>query len=227
MRLISSTGRIGLLGGTFDPIHCGHIETVQAAQRALALDTVLLMPARIPPHRQQGPSASTFHRFAMAALAASELDGVMASDDELLTEGPSYTALTLERLAARGLEPRQMFFITGADAFAEIESWYRYPAVLDLAHFVVVSRPGVPAATLPERLPALRDRFCEPPRTGVMPVHSSIILVDASTPDVSSTGVRERLRIGRGINGLVPGPVEAHIHRHHLYVDNVTADHPQ
>jgi nicotinate-nucleotide adenylyltransferase len=227
MRLISRTGRIGLLGGTFDPIHCGHIETVQAAQRALALNPILLMPARIPPHRERGPSASTFHRFAMAALAASELDGVMASDDELGTEGPSYTALTLERLAARGFEPGQLFFITGADAFAEIESWYRYPAVLDLAHFVVVSRPGMPATTLPARLPELTARFCEASRAGAMPVQPSIFLVDASTPDVSSTGVRERLRIGRSISGLVPRPVEAHIHRHHLYVDNVTADHPQ
>jgi nicotinate-nucleotide adenylyltransferase len=227
MRLISRTGRIGLLGGTFDPIHVGHIETILAAQRALALNPVLLMPARIPPHRERGPSASTFHRFAMAAIAASELDGVMASDDELGTEGPSYTALTLERLATRGLEPRQVFFITGADAFAEIESWYRYPAVLDLAHFVVVSRPGVPAASLPERLPALTDRFCEPTRTGTMPARPSILLVDATTPDVSSTGVRERLRIGRSISGLVPRSVEAHIHRHHLYVDNVTVDRPQ
>lgn len=227
MRLISRTGRIGLLGGTFDPIHCGHIETVLAAQRALALNPVLLVPARIPPHRDRGPSASTFHRFAMAVLAACELDGVMASDDELETEGPSYTALTLERLAARGLEPGQLFFITGADAFAEIGSWHRYPAVLDLAHFVVVSRPGMPVATLPQRLPALTDRFCEPTRTGVMPVRPSIFLVDASTPDVSSTGVRERLRIGRSISGLVPRAVEAHIHRHHLYVDNVTVDHPQ
>jgi nicotinate-nucleotide adenylyltransferase len=227
MRLISRTGRVGLLGGTFDPIHCGHIETVQAAQRALALNPVLLMPARIPPHRERGPSASTFHRFAMVALAASELEDLLASDDELVAEGLSYTALTLERLAARGFEPRQLFFITGADAFAEIESWYRYPAVLDLAHFVVVSRPGMAAATLPARLPALSARFCEPTRTGAMPAHPSIFLVDASTPDVSSTGVRERLRIGRSISGLVPRPVEAHIHRHHLYVDNVTADHPQ
>lgn len=227
MRLTSRTGRIGLLGGTFDPIHVGHIETVLAAQRALALNPVLLMPARIPPHRQQGPSASTFHRFAMAALAASELEAVMASDEELGTEGPSYTALTLERLATRGLDPGQIFFITGADAFAEIESWYRYPAVLDLAHFVVVSRPGMPATMLPERLPALADRFCELTSTGTLPARPSIVLVDAPTPDVSSTGVRERLRIGRSISGLVPRPVEAHIHRHHLYVNNVTADHPQ
>ena len=227
MRLISRTGRIGLLGGTFDPIHVGHVETVLAAQRALALNPVLLVPARIPPHRERGPAASPFHRFAMAALAASDLDGVMASDEELETDGPSYTALTLERLAAHGLEPRQIFFVTGADAFAEIESWYRYPSVLDLAHFVVVSRPGMPATTLPDRLPALTDRFCEPTRTGTLPARPSVVLVDAPTPDVSSTAVRERLRIGRSISGLVPRLVEAHIRRHHLYVDNVTVDHPQ
>ena len=225
MKLISRTGRLGLLGGTFDPIHLGHIETVLAAQRALALSPVLLVPARIPPHRQRGPSASTFHRFAMAALAACELDDVAVSDDELGAEGPSYTSLTLERMAQRGLEPGQIFFITGADAFAEIESWYRFPEVLDLAHFVVVSRPGVPSSAMRQRLPVLADRYCEPTRTGTMPSRPSVFLVDAPTPDVSSTDVRDRLRTGRSISGLGPRGVETHIHRHHLYVDNVTVDH--
>ena len=225
MKLITRTGRIGLLGGTFDPIHLGHIETVLAAQRALALHPVLLMPARMPPHRERGPSASTFHRFAMAALAAADLDDVSVSDDELGTEGPSYTALTLERLGARGIEPHQLFFITGADAFAEIESWHRYPGVLDLAHFVVVSRPGLPAGMMRKRVPALLDRYREPAATGDMPARPSVFLVEAPTPDVSSTDVRERLRTGRSISGLVPRAVETHIHRHHLYVDNVTADH--
>jgi nicotinate-nucleotide adenylyltransferase len=225
MKLLTRTDRLGLLGGTFDPIHLGHIETVLAARRALALNPVLLMPARIPPHRERGPSASTFHRFAMAALAAAELDDVSVSDDELMTDGPSYTALTLERLVAKGIEPHHLFFITGADAFAEIESWYQYPAVLDLAHFVVVSRPGIPAGTMRERLPALLDRYREPAQSGAMPARPSIFLVEAATPDVSSTDLRERLRTGRSIGGLVPRAVEMHIDRHHLYIDNVTADH--
>ena len=225
MKVISRTGRLGLLGGTFDPIHLGHIETVLAAQRTLALSPVFLVPARIPPHRQRGPSASTFHRFAMAALAACDLEDVAVSDDELGADGPSYTAVTLERMAQRGLEPGQIFFITGADAFAEIESWYRFPAVLDLAHFVVVSRPGISATAMRERLPALADRYCEPGRTATLPSRPSVFLVDAPTADVSSTDVRERLRTGRSISGLVPRRVETHIHRHHLYVDNVTVDH--
>jgi nicotinate-nucleotide adenylyltransferase len=225
MRLITRTGRIGILGGTLDPIHVGHIETVLAARGAMALSPVLLMPSRIPPHRDQGPAASTFHRFAMAALAAAELEDVAVSDLELATEGPSYTALTLERLARHGLEPTQLFFVTGADAFAEIETWYRYPAVLDLAHFVVVSRPGISAEAMRDRLPDLRERFREPSRTAPMPARPAVFLVNAATADVSSTDIRRRLRAGERITGLVPPPVEAHIARHHLYVEHVTADH--
>lgn len=219
--------RIGILGGTLDPIHVGHVETALAARKALALDAIILMPARIPPHRQQGPSASMFHRFAMAALAVNDVDGMRVSDEELRAEGPSYTALTLERLGARGIDRSQIFFITGADAFAEIETWYRYPAVLDLAHFVVISRPGVTLETMTDRLPALRSRLrtTEPGRA--IDGGPGIFLVDAATPDVSSTDIRRRLRAGETISGLVPRPVETHILRHRLYVEPSTAEHQQ
>lgn len=161
----------------------------------------------------------------MAALAAGELENVAVSDEELGAEHPSYTALTLERFAGRGIEPTQLFFITGADAFLEIETWYRYPAVLDLAHFIVVSRPGIPAVAVRDRLPDLIQRFRAPSRTAPMPVRPAVFLVDAPTPDVSSTDIRQRLREGNSISGLVPSSVEAHIRRHHLYMENVPADH--
>lgn len=212
-------GRIGILGGTLDPIHVGHIEAARAARGALGLVEVLIMPSRVPPHRQRGPSASPYHRFAMAALAVSDLEGVSVSDDELCAEGPSYTALTLERLATHGLDRLQMFFITGADAFAEIETWYRYPGVLDLAHFVVISRPGLPVASLAGRLPALEARLRPPAGFADGPQAPAVFLVDAPTPDVSSTDIRHRLRAGQSITGLVPRQVETHILRHRLYVD--------
>src|SRR5687767_661758 len=201
------SGRLGLLGGTFDPIHTGHLETARAAQQALDLTAVVLMPARVPPHRQQGPSASMFHRFAMAALAVEGDDSMTVSDEELSDAGPSYTALTLERLAARGREPASLFFITGADAFAEIETWHRYPAVLELAHFIVITRPGMSADSMVERLPQLRDRM-RAPADRTVAATPSIFLVDARTPDVSSTEIRRRLRAGANISGLVPTPVE-------------------
>jgi nicotinate-nucleotide adenylyltransferase len=225
MRLTSRRGRIGILGGTFDPIHVGHLDTARAAQQALDLQPMIVMPARIPPHRQQGPSASTFHRFAMATLAARECDDFIVSDDELRSEGPSYTALTLERLAADGVPAERIFFVTGADAFVEIETWYRYPAVLDLAHFVVISRPGTTASSVTDRLPHLRRRMVIPTGSERLPDSPSVFLIDAPTADISSTEVRRRLRAGDTINGLVPASVEAHIRRHRLYLETPTADH--
>ena len=219
-----SSGRVGILGGTLDPIHNGHLGAAQAARRALDLDHVLIMPARVPPHRQRGPAASAFHRFAMAALAASTLEHVAVSDADLSSDGPSYTALTLERLAHAGLNPARTFFITGADAFAEIETWYRYPGVLDLAHFIVISRPGRTAASVGAALPALQPRLRSPARER-QASPPGIYLVDADTPDVSSTDLRRRLAAGAPVTGLVPDVVERHIAQHGLYVDTAVVEH--
>ncbi len=216
--------RIGILGGTLDPIHCGHMAAAVAARDALDLSEVLVLPSRIPPHRTVQPLASPFHRFAMASLAVSGVSRFFASDDELRLEGPSYTADTLDRQHARGRPASQIFFITGADAFADIATWKRYPEVLDLANFVVVSRPGHRIDALASRLPALADRMRplspgsgDAPDTTASGATPLIFLLQAPTPDVSSTVVRERLRRGESVTGLVPPLVAAHIHQHRLY----------
>ncbi len=152
---MTRTGRIGLLGGTFDPFHHGHLAAALAADAALDLDAVHLIPAHIPPHRTLQPSASPEHRFAMVALGIAETPGLLVDDRELHAEGPSYTSRTLAAYAAQGWQASQMFFITGADAFAEIATWHDYPAILTRAHFVVVSRPGRDAASLRDELPSL------------------------------------------------------------------------
>jgi nicotinate-nucleotide adenylyltransferase len=233
---IPRPSHIGLLGGTLDPIHCGHLAAATAARDAFDLTTVFVLPSHVPPHRPVQPLASPFHRFAMASLAVSGVDRLQASDDELRLAGPSYTADTLERLQKRGLTASQIFFITGADAFAEIATWKHYPGVLDLANFVVVSRPGHDLAGMQARLPELASRMRAAPEhrasdrgnrvsdtghrvsdTGYRPSEPLIYLLETSTPDVSSTRVRERLRRGEPITGLVPPLVEAHIHKHALY----------
>ena len=209
--------RSGILGGTLDPIHCGHLAAAAAARDAFDLARVLVLPSRIPPHRSVQPIATPFHRFAMACLAVSGAARLEASDDELRTEGPSYTADTLDRQHAAGAAASQMFFITGADAFADIATWKRYPGVLDLANFVVVTRPGHPIDALAGRLPSLAARM-RPVEAAAQPsATTAIYLLHAPTPDVSSTAVRERLRRGETITGLVPPLVEAHIHQHRLY----------
>jgi len=213
--------RIGLLGGTLDPIHAGHIETARAAQRALELDRILVLPSGVPPHRQHQPEASPYHRFAMTALAINGIDRLEAGDAELCAPGPSYTADTLVRLrASTGLPATQIFFITGADAFAEIETWHRYPEVLDLSHFVVVSRPGFPAASMKTRLPALASRMVPATPAAKCSGAAAVFLVEVLTPDVSSTEIRRRLRAKASLSGLVPDAVAAHIRKHRLYMND-------
>src|SRR4029453_16425289 len=109
---MTRTGRIGLLGGTFDPFHHGHLAAALAADAALDLDAVHLIPAHIPPHRTSQPSASPEHRFAMVALGIAETPGLLVDDRELHADGPSYTSRTLAAYAAQGWQASQMFFIT-------------------------------------------------------------------------------------------------------------------
>jgi nicotinate-nucleotide adenylyltransferase len=215
---VTAGRRLGVLGGTFDPIHLGHLAVAREAANALGLDEVQLLPSRTPPHRPIDPSASAFHRFAMVALAAAVDERLVASDLELARPGPSYTADTLRALGRTGLEGWQIFFLTGADAFAEIATWREYPSVLDLANFVVCSRAGVAASSLADHLPDLAPRMT---RTGAGSVgrgpETLVFLLDCATPDVSSTDIRARARAGRPLAGLVPPEVDHHIRRHALY----------
>jgi len=206
--------RHGVLGGTFDPVHVGHLDVARAAREALALDDVSLMPSNVPPHRGQ-PHASATDRLAMVALAVGGRPGLVASSLELDASGPSYTSATLDRLATRGVDLRTVFFITGADAFKDITMWKDFPQLLDRCHFVAVSRPDCPAPGLRTALPALAPRMVNAP--GAMPSSPAIFLVDAPTAPVSSTTIRQRLAEGQPIEGLVPPAVAAYIHSHGLY----------
>ncbi len=213
--------RTGLLGGTFDPVHRGHVAVAEAVQQAFDLDHVLLVPARVPPHRRAAPVAPPADRFAMVTLAVDARPGLVASDLELADPSPAYTTETLQRMLDAGELATQLFFITGADAFAEIATWRGYPALLDQAHFVVVSRPGHDLQALRRALPDVAKRFraaalgIDPPapaggRTAIFPL-------EADTPDVASSAIRHRLWAGDDIDDLVPESVARYIREHHLY----------
>lgn len=207
--------RVGILGGTFDPIHFGHIGVAEAAEAALSLSRIYVVTANVPPHRRQ-PVASPFQRYAMVVLAIGHRPGWRASDLELRLEGPSYTSDTLARYHQRGYEHAELFFVIGADAFADITTWHDYPHILEAANFAVVSRPGLSVTTLADRLPALASRMTTPPSP---PGASSpmIFLIDAPTPDVSGTAIRARRTAGESIDGLVPPLVQQYIEQHGLY----------
>jgi len=200
--LVTTPRRIGLLGGTFDPIHAGHLDVARAAQRELDLTYVHFITANVPPHRPQ-PVASSFHRFAMTALAVAGEKGWRASDLELRMPTPSYTSQTLKQFHERGYLAEELYFILGADAFKDIHVWKDYPQILESARFVVVSRPGYPASggvRHPQMVSA----------TGA-------VLIDAATADVSSSAIRQARASGQSIAGMVHPSVQQHIEQHGLY----------
>jgi len=199
---MTAARRVGVLGGTSDPIHYGHLDAAEAARAALALDEVLFIPAHDPPDKAQDPAANASDRCGWWPRATQDSPGYRASDMELTREGASYTVDTLRALHADGLQAPQLSFILGADAFADIATWKEFPGVLDLAHFVVVARPGTTLDDALARTPELRTR---------------VSLVEARTRDVSSTAIRARLTQRGAIDDLVPPAVARHIMAHHLY----------
>jgi nicotinate-nucleotide adenylyltransferase len=210
------TRRLGILGGTFDPVHQGHMDLADAAQRVLGLTEMIFVPSNVPPHRPQ-PVTSAYHRFAMVAIAVQERPNWRAADLELRYDAPSFTSRTLHRFRERGYQPKELFFVIGADAFFEIESWRDYPDILGAAHFVVISRPSAPVREVAVRLPRLASRMVTRPLDALSSPIPLIILIDAPTADVSSTAIRDRLAARESIAGLVLPRVQQHIEQHGLY----------
>ena len=214
--MTTAARRVGILGGTFDPSHWGHLDVADVAVAELKLSRLFVITSNVPPHRPQ-PLASSFHRFAMVSIAVLDRPDWRAADLELRHDTPSFTSRTLDLFRERGSVSSELFFVIGADAFAEIETWRDYPRILDAAHFAVVSRPGFSVKDLPRRLPRLADRMARPPIDEVAQIDPLIILLDAPTADVSSTAIRQRLAAGESIAGLVPPHVQQHIEHHGLY----------
>ncbi|HEX2016092.1 MAG TPA: nicotinate-nucleotide adenylyltransferase [Solirubrobacteraceae bacterium] len=194
--------RLGILGGTFDPPHIGHLVCAQEARAELALDRVLLMPVAVAPHKARPGQADPEHRLAMCELAAAPDRGLEVSAVELERGGMSFTVDTLRQVHARQPEDH-LSFIVGGDAAASFASWREPEAILELAELAVAERVGAEGPDLRAALaglPADRVHFFDMPRL-----------------DVSSTTIRERVAAGRPVAHLAPGPVLDYIERHRLY----------
>ena len=217
---MSESPRIGIFGGTFDPIHLGHLDVAKSARRSLNLSKIIFVPTKIATHRNSAPIASSHNRLAMVRLAITNASNYRVSDQELRQDGPAYTSDTLEMFLKAGTSPLQLFFIVGTDAFADIASWYNYPHILDLAHFLVVSRPSRPASALRNQLPTLASRM----KDVSMQVSENssnrqtwIWLVDAKTRNISSSNIKIRLANGESVTDLLPPLVAAHIKQYRTY----------
>ncbi|MBN1106471.1 MAG: nicotinate-nucleotide adenylyltransferase [Deltaproteobacteria bacterium] len=210
--------RLGILGGTFDPVHLGHLRLAEEVGEELKLETVYLIPAASPPHKERKPVTPFHHRFAMTRLAAAESPLFQATDMEAQREGLSFSIETLREFHHLHREDLQLFFIIGMDAFLEIESWKEYEKLFDYAHFVVIQRPGVPAEELGAFLDHLGMGFRRKSEgTFVSPSGNMLICKDATLMDISSTGIRRRVAKGRSVRFLVPESVRLYIMEKGLY----------
>ena len=199
-------GPVGILGGTFDPIHIAHLAIAEEAREALGLSKVLFIPAAMPPHKVDRPVSDPEHLMAMVELAIADNPAFEASRIELGRTGPSYTVDTLEALGADGAD---LVLILSAEAFRDLRTWHRPERILELARLAVVPRDGFPDTNrsfLAEHFPGFEDRatFLGGPRLRL-----------------SASELRERAASGRSLRYLVPDAVAAYIGDHALYIDPI------
>jgi nicotinate-nucleotide adenylyltransferase len=212
---------VALLGGTFDPVHYGHLRFADDVRRALGLAEVRLVPAGDPPHRGN-PSASAADRLAMLRLAVREFPGLVVDDRELRRAGKSYTVTTLTELR-REFPDSPLLLLLGADAFRDLPTWHRWDELFDLAHVVVVARPGVELETTlpPPLLPIWRDRLVRDPGILLSRPAGAILVQPIAPVDVSASSIRESLAQAPGAGykwrGLLPPAVLAYIDLQRLY----------
>ena len=212
---------VALFGGTFDPVHAGHIAVAQAAQKRFHLDAIYFIPSSRPPHKTKPALTPFVHRYAMVALACADHAGLFPSLAEGPMEGAAhhvfYSIDTVRRFH-REHPNDHLSFILGADQFLEIPTWKSYESLMDSCDFIIASRPGF-------RLDALR-LVVPPEKLGRTPSHdphkivlrkSVIHLLTTVSSHVSSTEVRQRLNRRQSIRGLVPARIEEYIHGQALY----------
>jgi nicotinate-nucleotide adenylyltransferase len=204
---------IGMLGGTFDPIHLGHLALARAARSNVGLDEIVFVPAARPPHKLGRPISPANDRLAMVELAVEGEPATSVSRIELDRSGPSYTVDTVAAMldqAARSERDIDITVILSAESFADLLDWHAADRLVELATIAVAPRPGHPLpdpTTLADKLPGLIGR---------------LIVIHDTLPDISASAIRARVAAGRPIDHLVPPRVAAYIEEHHLYRDPST-----
>jgi nicotinate-nucleotide adenylyltransferase len=231
--------RIGVFGGTFDPVHVGHLRVVRRVKKLFGLDEIHLVVAHVPPHKQGQRITSPYHRYAMCVMATARAEGLKASTVELEAPDAPYTIETLAKFDRLYKRDRHgaLFFILGADSFAEIKSWKAYDQLLLSHNFIVVDRPRVridgyrmeyPEEIL-QRIVDLRAvrrpqdiaRYAD---QNVARRNKKIYIVTIGAYNISSTEIRRRIKSGQPVQDLVPASVLEYIRKYSVYDVNVKCE---
>ncbi|MGD9161384.1 MAG: nicotinate-nucleotide adenylyltransferase [Desulfobacteraceae bacterium] len=213
--------RLGILGGTFDPIHFGHLRLAEEMSEELDLAKILLMPGAQPPHKKGPLVAPFFDRLEMTKIGAAYSDYLEACDIEGHRKGLSYSIETIRIIREKYGSQLDLFFILGSDAFREINTWKEYKSLFQLTNFAVIERPGIALDDLDGFIKLLGTNFKKKSTENYINSSGKHVLLKKTTlMDISSTGIRKNIRAGKSINYLVPLKVKEYIIRKGLYKKN-------
>lgn len=210
----------GIFGGTYNPVHWGHVRTASEIASALGLEKMLMVPCGLPPHREQ-PQVSAETRLEMLSLAIEGFPELVIDDRELKRHGPSYSVETLESLHD-DYAGQSYALCVGADAFVHLDSWHRWKELFELAHLVVAHRPGWSFDNIKDQLSdelqqQLARRLLQDPKQIKNQPAGSIVSLKVTEIDISSSDIRHRIARHQSVSGLMPTAVEAYIKKHSLY----------
>lgn len=209
---------LALFGGTFDPVHYGHLRCAEEVRRKLGLKKLYLLPAGTPPHRDT-PCATVEQRMEMLQLARLEFPYLLIDDRETRRCGPSYMVDTLGELRS-GLADRPLLLLIGQDAANQLHTWYQWERLFELCHIVILTRPGAPARYPPELANQIQCRT-EPDMQQLFKSEAgSVLLLEVESIDVSATGIKRILRSGGSPLAMLPAAVLEYINRNRLYLDS-------
>ena len=217
--------RVGIYGGTFDPVHNGHLEVARRVLELFELDEVIFVPACVPPHKRNASITSAFHRFAMVALATVADQRLLVSTIELDAPDRPYAVDTVTRMRKTFSDQAELFFIVGADSWLEITTWRDWQRLLGLCHLIVVTRPGFDIKAFdPEKMPVtvfnFMGRGCQQLiNMSTMGGEPAVVLTDLAMVDVSATAIRAKVRAQdfESLKKDVPPSVAVYIEKHGLY----------
>lgn len=199
--------KIGIMGGTFDPIHYGHLVLAEEIRNNFDLDKIFFVPAGTPPHKKKAGMTDKEQRYTMTLLASMTNPNFEVSKIEIESEEVSYTINTIKKIKEKLQNDQvEIYFITGADAIMEIETWKDYKELLTLCSFIGATRPGIHAETLEHKIEELRTTY-----------NAKIHLTRIPGLAISSTDIRNRVKEGRAFKYLLPESVEAFIVKNNLY----------
>ncbi|MDD4189225.1 MAG: nicotinate-nucleotide adenylyltransferase [Eubacteriales bacterium] len=201
---------IGIMGGTFDPIHVGHLVIAETVRESLGLAEILFIPSNNPPHKDNLKITDASRRFEMVKLAVEDNPYFRASDIEISREGVTYTIDTLALLAGEYRNDRKYVYIIGADTVWDLVNWYKFDEVFGMCGFAAVQRQGYDLSRLKKRIGILERKYS-----------ADITYVEAPSVDISSTEIRARIESGKSIKYMVPDKVVKYIYENKLYLSKI------